>query len=209
MRSLGRVEGLPRTRSTSASSTRSRTCTPCPTRRSSKRLWPHLPRESAHVADRAQRRYLQLPLGRSGVRPRVHPAHAGAGQAGRLLHGAGRLLLGPRVPEHRARDAAPTGHEEAVVQLHALGAAELRSEPARRACSSGRWRRGSRRSRRISCLHGLVDGLEDHSRRSRASSGATSTSAGSPRPACSHPTTGASTRSATSSKARPCRAAAS
>ena len=56
--------------------------------------------EPADVDDRAQRRHLQFPLGRSRLCSRVHPRPAGAGETGGLLHGAGRLHLGPRVHQH-------------------------------------------------------------------------------------------------------------
>ncbi len=45
--------------------------------------------------------------GDPGLRPRVHPDHARRRQDGRLLHGPGRLHLGPRVPHHGRRHAAP------------------------------------------------------------------------------------------------------
>ena len=117
----------------------------------------------------------------------------GPGQAGRLLHGPRRLHLGPRVHQHRAGDAAPTGDQEAVVQLHALGPAELRSRPAGRALRAHAGRAfpevaGAQALRR------LVARPPRSSRRSRGSSGATSTSSGSPKPASAIPATRASIR---------------
>ena len=57
-------------------------------------------RRPPHLADGPRRRCLQLPLGQSGVRARLHPQHAGQGQGHRLLHGSRRLRLGPRASQH-------------------------------------------------------------------------------------------------------------
>ena len=49
------------------------------------------------LADGAKRRHLLVPLRRPGLRARLRRQHARAGHR-RVLHGAGRLHLGPRLP---------------------------------------------------------------------------------------------------------------
>ncbi len=56
---------------------------------------------------------------------RFHPRDARPGQAGGILHGAGWLQLGPRGDGRGAGIAASTRDAKAMVQLHAVGTAEL------------------------------------------------------------------------------------
>ncbi len=85
----------------------------------------------AMLADRAQRRPLQLPLSRPGLCTRLHQGHTRGGQDRRFLYGRGRLRVGPRLSFEGGKHASPDRDAETMALLRAVGPPRLRARSSR------------------------------------------------------------------------------
>ena len=91
-----------------------------------------------------------LRWGDPGLRPRLLDAAAAAARRSPASCSAPTATRGAATSSARGRDAAPAGHREAVVLVHALGPAGLRAGDARTSASRRLSRRAFRRPVRLS-----------------------------------------------------------